>query len=189
MKKKKPHTSSSCNFRLTGNTSVFIGIYIIIGSFLAKDLVSNTIASSWLSFLQKDDIKYSVAAVILLVLFLSLLTLFLKARENVNELGFILWNETSKKSVWQIIVLFGFGLIVGNKLYKTGYIDMVLPMFLFGYGILVSLLNYTKYRSLYRFSMICSALGILAFFFPNYWFVFLMLLGANHIVHGIVYRD
>ncbi|WP_417201382.1 hypothetical protein, partial [Bizionia sp.] len=168
MKKKKPHTSRSCNFRLTGNTSILIGIYIMIGAVITKTLVSDDFESSWLSFIPRENVKYSIAAVLILVLFTSLLTLFLKAKENVNELGFILWNETTKKSVWQIVILFLFGFIVANKLYNLNYEDMVTPMFLFGYGILVSLLNYTKYKSLYLFALICSLIGVVAFFFPAY---------------------
>ena len=190
MKKKKPHTSRSCNFRLTGNTSIFIGIYIILGTLLLNSLITTlSTEDTWLSFLPKESIKFYVVGVIVFILLLSLLTLYLKAKENVNELGFILWNKTSKKSVWQIVVLLVFGFILSNKLLELGYDKLIIPVFLLCYGILISMLNYTKYQSLYRFAILCSTLGIIAYFIPSYWVVILIILGVNHIIHGIVYRD
>lgn len=189
-KNKKLIANPFFNFKLRGLSSILIGVYIFIGAISVKELLGGFITDeSPIGFLSIENLDMVIGIVTLLVLIFSLLAVFYGSRRNSRKLGHRIWNEPTKKSVWQTIVLFLFGYIIMFSLVNNGYFNYVVPVFLICYGILLSLLNYSKFRPLFKFSITCMLLGVFVALFNDYWAHGLMGLGLMHVVFGILVRN
>lgn len=188
-KNKNLINNFSYNFKLRGVSSILIGIYIILGTFLIQTiLIGYTTVDSPFSFLTIDMLELFIFAVTVLAILFSALALFFGNRRITRRLHYKVWNAHSKKSVWQFFGLFIFGYIIFFYLLNAGFYDFIIPAFLICYGLLLSLLNYRKQPPLYIFTIISILFGFIALFFPTHWFYTLISLGTTHVIYGILVK-
>lgn len=180
----------SFNFKLKGVSSVLIGIYILISSVLIKlTLTAFVTDDSPVGFLSIENLGALIGFITFLAYVFSLLALFFGSRKAARKINYKVWSNPSKKSLRQIVILFIFGYIIMYSLLNNGYYNFIVPTFLICYGLLLSLLNYSKYTSLYVFTLVSILIGIFALFFPEYWLQSLMFLGLTHIAFGILVKN
>ena len=189
-KNKKLINNPFFYFKLRGFTSILVGVYIFLGTILIKTILTGFITDdSPIGFLSIQNLGFFVGFIAFIIFLLSLLAIFFGSRRRARKLGYHIWNKSSKKSFWQSTLLFFFGYIIFYNLLHYGFQNYIVPTFLICYGFFLSLLNYSKYRSLYRFTMVSILLGIWTLYFPMYWNYALMSLGLTHISFGVLVRN
>lgn len=175
------------NFKLRSRSSFFIETYFILGAFLIETVISGFIAvDSPFSFLTVDFLEFFILIVTFLVFLFSTLALFFDSRRNARKIGNKVWNRNSKKMMWLFGLLMILLYIIEFYLLKTGEEAFIIPTFIISYGFLLMILNFSKTKALFVFSMASILIGLSSLFFPNYEFYGLLLLGVSHIVFGII---
>lgn len=178
---------SSRFLSLSGLSGILIGIYALIGAFVAWKIVYSGPNSNW------RDIYISDAIILLLivcasVLILSLLTvLYLTARKAKLEKK-PLWGPGSKLLLLNLAIPLISGGIFVVILASRGFYDIVSPSFLIFYGL--SLVNASKYtrNEIMTLGLIEITLGLIAAIFPGYGlFLWAAGFGLLHIIYGFLY--
>lgn len=173
------------NFKLNGRPSIFIGLYIILGSLLIKSTITgfHTDASPF-GFLTVNFFEGFIFIITLLVLLFSLLAIFYGSRRYARRIGNKVWNANSKKSLWFLLGLIIVIYLILFYLLRIGEEIYIIPSFLMSYGFLLILLNFSRSKEFYYLSMTSFALGLLPLRYPNYGFNSLFILGVAHLVFG-----
>jgi hypothetical protein len=187
-KNKNLIKNTAYNFKLIKRALFFIGVYIILGALLIKTIINGfSTDSSPFGFLTVNFLEYFITIITLLVFLFSLLALFFGNRRYQRKIGFKIWNTNSFKSFEMLLFLIVINYLVAFSLLRSGLENYIIPSFLIGYGVVLSILNFSKTASLYYFSVSSFCLGILALFL-GFGIDFLFILGCFHIIYGIKKR-
>lgn len=186
-KNKNLIKNTNFNFTLKGRPSIFIGIYIILGTFLIKTAIDGfSTDGSLFGFLTVNFLEGFICISTLLVILFSVFALFFGNRKHQRKIGNKIWNTNSRKQFLLLIILI---ILIYNfefYLLRKGTEQFIIPSFLIVYGLFLILLNFSKIKELYCLSMISFLLGILSLYIPISDFMFLFALGISHIVYGIL---
>jgi heme/copper-type cytochrome/quinol oxidase subunit 4 len=72
---------------------------------------------------------------------------------------------------------------------NQGFIDLLSPIFMFFYALILFLINQKSNKYLQIISGICALLAVICFLIPSYWYASILILGIAHITFGIVVKD
>lgn len=182
-------SNSFYNFKLNGRPSIFIGLYIILGSLLIQSTITgfHTDASPF-GFLTVDFFEGFIFIITLLVFLFSLLAIFFGSRRYARRIGNKVWNTNSKKSLWILLSLIIIIYFILIYLLRIGEEVYIIPTFLMNYGFLLLVLNFNKSKEVYYLAMTCFILGLLPLFYPSYGFNSLFILGVAHLVFGLTHK-
>ncbi len=177
---------------LSGLSGIFAGIYALIGSYLAYELLN------WgkRRFEDYGSIIYQPAENFVLwllldgvgMLTLSLVTAYYFSQKKANRLGVKLWNQTAKRLFINFITpLIVGGIFALSLTLKYNLVYLIAPITLLFYGL--ALVNAAKYSfdeiRYLGFSEIF--LGIIATYFIGYGLLFWAIgFGLLHIIYGVV---
>lgn len=186
-KNKNLIKNASYNFRLRKRPSIFIGIYILIGSLFIKTIIEGfSTDSSPFGFLTVNFLEGFIIIITTLVVLFSLFALFFGNRKRERNIGNKIWNTNSRKQLWLLFILIILMYVVAFYFLRNGTEHFIIPSFIITYGLTLIFLNFSKIKELYNFSMVVFLLGIFALYIPISSFIFLFALGISHIVYGMI---
>jgi hypothetical protein len=181
--------NSSYNFRLLKRPNIFIGIYILIGTFLIQTTIKGfSTDSSPFGFLTVNFLEGFIFIITLFVVLFSLLTLFFGNRRYQRKIGKKGWNKNSRKSIYLLFLCIIILYLFLFYLLRIGEEQFIIPTFLIGYGFILVLLNFSKRKELYYFSLISLLFGVLSLYIPISSFIFLFALGVFHVFFGVILK-
>lgn len=183
MNSKQP----SSNFALKGFTSIQIGLYFLLASYLIKIILEGfLIDDNPMGMLSAEILEYMITSICIILFIFSSLALFFSAKRRAKKQEIPLWNSSSKNVAFGYLAFFTTLFTAVMVLKSEGYIDFITPVFLILYGLLFYL-SYKKFpKNQWIISIICLLLAIICFLIPNYWFASMSILGIAHITYGIV---
>lgn len=188
-KNKNLIKNTSYNFKLRSRPSFFIGTYIFLGSLLIKAVISGfTIDSSPFSFLTVNFLELFIFIITGICVTFSLLALFFGNRKFQRKIGNKIWNRNSKKMMWLLLTLIIAFYGIEFYLLRIGEEAFIIPSFSIGYGLLLMILNLSKTRSLYQFSIACFLIGFIPLFVDGLGFYSLITLGIAHYFYAYLKR-
>ncbi|MFY0629977.1 MAG: hypothetical protein JXR05_06315 [Flavobacteriaceae bacterium] len=126
--------------------------------------------------------------IVVLVAIFSAFALFFSAKRQARKFQYKLWNVKTKRYFWIFLIAIIAGLFVLNLVANSGNIILLAPTFLIYYGVFLVLLNSKKKRNLYLISGISFLLAPLVYVIPTYWYSAILIIGASHIVYGLMNR-
>lgn len=182
--------NTSYNFRLRKRPTIFIGIYILIGTLLIKTTIEGfSTDSSPFGFLTVNFLENFIFIITLSVVLFSMLALFFSNRKYERKIGNKIWDTSSRKQLSLLLTLIIIMYVVAFYFLRNGTEQFIIPSFLITYGLTLVFLNFSKIKELNYFSMVIFLLGILALYIPLSDFIFLFALGISHLIYGIIKKE
>lgn len=181
----KPQKSSI--FFLQGFTSIQIGLYFLLTSYLIKIILEGFLTDdNPVGMFSPEILEYVITSICILFFLFSSLALYFSAKRRAKKQETRLLNGISKIIVRKYLAVF-FLLFMGLIfLLKQGLVDVITPVFLLLYGFILWLFNPKRIHKIMIISGICWLLTVICFLIPNYWFASLSILGIVHLTYGIV---
>lgn len=182
---------SSRFISLSGLSGVAAGICALIGAFIAYKLLDNYYGTfNSRGFFSGDDfsrLKIKFALLAAIVFGIAFTSSFYLTWRKAKKQGLPIWDRTSKRLTWNMIVpLAAGGIFILGMLRYDAWI-FVSPACLIFYGL--ALVNASKYTlNDIRYLGYCEiVLGLINIYFPGYglWF-WACGFGVLHIIYGIV---
>ena len=175
---------SSRFISLSGLSGILAGIYALIGSYFAYNLVKN----SHRGYLILDGVIYKwVLLILLLVALLSILTGIFLTTKKAKRNGEKIWDNTSKRLVINFLIpLITGGLYIFIILSQQKYGQTAALMLIF-YGL--ALINASKYTigNIQYLGFIEIILGLISEIYPGYGFwMWVLGFGVCHIIYGTI---
>lgn len=152
---------------LSGLSGILIGIYALIGAFLAYKIVYISFPSTY-RFHYVDDVIYQLAIIGLSVLIASIITVVLLTTQRAKKENKSLMGPGSKLLLINLLIPLVSGGILIVILIFRGMFGVVSPLFLIFYGL--ALVNAAKYTrpEIFTFGIIEIVLGLIAAALPGY---------------------
>lgn len=186
----KKHDNFQVNFSLKGFTSIQIGVYIFITSYLIKSILDGFIIdNNPLGMLSPQIVEIVIITLAVFTFLFSSFALYFKGRRSAKRFQFQLWNSTTKRAFIKYSISFLLLFLLLYFLMKQGYIDFITPAFLLIYGIILLLFKNKERKNLYIISGVSVLLAILCIVIPTYWYSALTILGIAHITYGVVVKN
>ena len=178
---------SSRFLSLSGLSGILIGIYALIGAFLAYRIVYLKFPSSYRQ-VDVNDVLILLLIIGTSVLVLSLLTIFVLTINKAQKEQKPIWGSGSKLLLINLLIPLVTGGILISTLTLRGYYEIISPCFLIFYGLaLVNAAKYTSPEILYL-GVIEIGLGLVAAIFPDFGlYLWAVGFGLVHIVYGFIY--
>jgi hypothetical protein len=181
---RKMMEESSRFLSLSGLSGVLVGIYALLGAFLAESLVYSNKLFGWLF---GTNIVADLIYIAAIILFLSLLTVTLLTYRRAKKAGTKIWNPGSRLMLLNLAIpLTAGGVFILIFVFK-GIYEIAAPGCLIFYGL--ALINAAKFtrQEIFFMGLIQVSLGILAALFPSLGLLFWALgFGVIHIIYGTV---
>lgn len=190
---RKMMKDSSKFLSLSGFAGIFAGIYALIGAYVGYFIILNFNAGYPRGSETFSEAYYSLIMQIVivcgLVLVLSIITALYFSKAKAKKTNQKLFDHTSKKLLWNMIVpLFAGGMFCLALIYHgNGLVLLVSPVMLIFYGLaLISSSKFTLHDIKYL-GYLEIGLGIVASFFLGQGLVFWSIgFGLLHIIYGTI---
>ena len=174
---------------LAGWSGIMIGLYALVGVYIADRLMNIEGGVVVYNTLEKQEITASVLHLFLLgtgILVLAIGTaVFLSYRKS-KKINERLWNSAARRLVVNMAIPLCTGGLLILILMAKGLLGLILPLTLIFYGL--TLLNASKitYEEIKYLGFIEIVLGLVAAYFIEYGLIFWAIgFGIMHIVYGI----
>jgi hypothetical protein len=181
---RKMMEESSRFLSLSGLSGILIGIYALLGAFLADSLIFTT---KIFGKLMGGNNLNDLIIIAVIILFLSLLTVFLLTYRRAKKAGKKIWNPGSRLMLLHLAIpLITGGILILIFIFRGVY-EIVAPGCLIFYGL--ALINAAKFtrQEIFYMGLFQIALGILAALLPSLGLLFWALgFGVIHIIYGAV---
>lgn len=193
---RKMMQESSKFLSLSGLSGIFAGIYALIGAYLGYNEISKAGSGvdSYRGMESSNEysesyelLKFKIIFICGAVLFLSLLTAFIFTSQKAKKNNEKLFDRTSKKVLWNMLVpLSAGGLFCLILLYHgSDFFLLISPIMLLFYG--MALINSSKFvmHDIKILGYLEIILGLAACLFLGYGILFWALgFGVLHIIYG-----
>lgn len=178
---------SSRFLSLSGLSGILIGIYAIIGAFMAYQIVYIQFPSHYRQE-YVNEVLIQLFVIGATVLLLSLLTIFILTIKKARKEKKAIWGPGSKLLLLNLLIPLVTGAILITTLLFRGYYGVISPAFLIFYGLaLVNAAKYTRPEIL-GLGIVEILLGLIAAIFPGYGLYFWAVgFGVVHIIYGALY--
>lgn len=178
---------SSRFISLSGLSGILVGLYALIGAYIAYRIVYIQFP---LEFRQEylNDVKVLICIIGISVLLLSLFTIFLLTIKQARKENKPIWGPGSKMLLLNLMIPLVTGAFLIAILTFRGYYGVISPSFLIFYGL--ALVNAAKYTrpEIMGLGIIEIVLGLIAAILPGYGLYFwAMGFGVLHIIYGFMY--
>lgn len=181
---RKMMEESSRFLSLSGLSGVLVGIYALLGAFMAESIIYTNKLFGWLI---NDYILIDLLILAAIILGLSLLTVILLTWRKARKGGKKIWNPGSRLMLINLAIpLISGGILILIFLFK-GIYAIAAPGCLIFYGLaLVNAAKFTR-QEIFYMGLIQITLGILAALLPALGIHFWALgFGVIHIIYGTV---
>lgn len=178
---------SSRFLTLSGLSGILIGVFALIGAFLAYRIVYVQFPSNF-SEEYLTDVLIQLFIIGASVLLLALITIFLLTIKKARKEQKPIWGPGSKLLLISLLIPLVTGAILISTLTFRGYYGVISPAFLIFYGLaLVNAAKYTRPEIL-GLGIVEIILGLITAIFPGYGlYLWAVGFGVIHIIYGIVY--
>lgn len=179
---RKMMEESSRFLSLSGLSGVLVGIYALLGAFMAESIIYTNKLFGWLL---NDNILFDLLILAAIILGLSLLTVILLTYRKARKGGKNIWNTGSRLMLINLAIpLTSGGILILIFLFKGVY-EIAAPGCLIFYGLaLVNAAKFTR-QEIFYMGLFQVSLGILAALLPSLGLVFWTLgFGLIHIIYG-----
>lgn len=178
---------SSRFLSLSGLSGILIGIYAIIGAFMAYQIVYIQFPSHYRQE-YVNEVLIQLFVIGATVLLLSLLTIFILTIKKARKEKKAIWGPGSKLLLLNLLIPLVTGAILITTLLFRGYYGVISPAFLIFYGLaLVNAAKYTRPEIL-GLGIVEILLGLIAAIFPGYGlYLWAVGFGVVHIIYGALY--
>ena len=178
---------SSKFISLSGLSGILAGIYALIGAAVAYELIYTGAGGERqrISGHLFSELEYSLLAVALLVLLVSILTGCVLSRNKAKRKGQPIWGQASTALLFNMAVpLIAGGIFILIHFYR-GYYGFIAPSCLIFYGLaLVGASNFT-FKDVRYLGISEIILGLVAACLPGYGLLFWAIgFGLLHIIYG-----
>jgi hypothetical protein len=178
---------SSRFLSLSGLSGILIGIYALLGAFLAYQIVYIQFPSHY----RQEYVNEALIQLFVIgatVLILSLLTIFILTIKKARKEEKPLWGPGSKLLLLNLLIPLLTGAILISTFTLRGYYGIISPAFLIFYGLaLVNAAKYTRPEIL-GLGIVEILLGLIAAIFPGYGlYLWAIGFGVVHIIYGALY--
>lgn len=173
---------SSRFLSLSGLSGILVGVYALIGAFLAHRLLY---FNGYYKYIDSTNEILIICFIAAAVLALSLLTGMLLTIRRARKLGKKVWNKGSKLMLFNLAIpLITGGIFILVFIFRGMY-SIVSPGCLVFYGLaLISAAKFT-HQEIFYLGLFQILLGILASIFPGYGlFLWALGFGIMHIIYG-----
>lgn len=167
---------------LSGITGVLVGIYALIGAFLARQSIIN-------HFNYRENATNNLILILLIialsVALISVITAYILTKRKAKSDNQSLWNATVKRLLFHFMVPLLAGGILCLELLQMGFYGLVAPVTLIFYGIaLVNASNFT-FSNIKYLGLAEIILGLIAINYIGYGLYFWAIgFGVFHIIYG-----
>lgn len=176
-------------FYLKGFSSIQIGIYFLLASYLIKIILDGfLIDDNPMGMMSSEIIEYVILAITFLLFLFSFFALFFSARRRSKKLNILFWKTGAKNFT---LTYFGILILIYAVFYtlkNQGFTDFIIPIFLLFYGFIFFLISKKDFKNQLIISIISLLLATICFLIPSYWYASLTILGIAHITYGIAYK-
>ncbi|WP_346863366.1 hypothetical protein [uncultured Draconibacterium sp.] len=178
---------SSRFLSLSGLSGILIGIYALIGAALAYRIVYIQFPTDYRQE-YVNDVLTQLFVIAVVVLLLSLITIFLLTTKKAKKAGKEIWGPGSKLLLLNLLIPLLAGGIFITSLTLRGYYGIISPSFLIFYGLaLVNAAKYTRPEIL-SLGIVEILLGLTAAIVPGYGlYLWAVGFGLVHIIYGAIY--
>ena len=178
---------SSKFISLSGLSGILAGIYALIGAGAAYELIYTGVGGDRerINGHLFSELEYSLLAVALLVLLVSILTGYVLSRNKAKRKGQPIWGQASTALLFNMAVpLIAGGIFILIHFYR-GYYGFIAPSCLIFYGLaLVGASNFT-FKDVRYLGISEIILGLVAACLPGYGLLFWAIgFGLLHIIYG-----
>lgn len=181
---RKMMEESSRFLSLSGLSGILVGIYALLGAFVAESLVFSNKLFGWLL---GGNIVFDLMIIAAIILVLSLLTVILLTYRRAKKAGTKIWNPGSRLMLLNLAIpLITGGVFILTFVFNEIY-EIAAPSCLIFYGL--ALINAAKFtrQEIFYMGLIQVSLGIMAGLFPSIGLLFWALgFGVIHIIYGTV---
>lgn len=178
------------NFSLKGYTSIQIGLYFLLATFIIKKMLEGFLIDDHpMGMLSAELIEFLILTIIFITLLFSSLALFFKGRRKAKKLNYKLWNAKTKTSFWKFLICHLIIFVILILIVVNNYLDYLAPVFLILYALSLLLLKIKKSKNLFVLAGLSVMLAVICFLIPNYWYSSLFILGLAHVTYGIVVKN
>ena len=126
----KEHISE--NFALKGFTSIQIGLYFLLASYLIKIILEGfLIDDNPMGMMSAEILEYLIGSICVFLFVFSSFALFFSAKRRAKKQEIPLWNSSSKSIFWKYLASFLVLFIALIFLMNQGFIDVITPIFFY----------------------------------------------------------
>lgn len=178
---------SSRFLSLSGLSGILVGIYALIGAFLAYRIVYIQFPSQYQQA-YVNEVLIQLFIIGVSVLLLALITIFLLTIKKARKEEKPIWGPGSKLLLLNLLIPLVTGAILIATFTLHGYYEIISPAFLIFYGLaLVNAAKYTRPEIL-GLGIVEILLGLVAAVFPGYGlYLWALGFGVLHIIYGAIY--
>lgn len=178
---------SSRFLSLSGLSGILIGIYALLGAYLAHQVIFIDSLSAYPQDVL-NEVLVQLFVIASSVLLLSLITIFLLTIKKARKENKPLWGPGSKLLLLNLLIPLITGAILVATLTLRGYYGVISPSFLIFYGLaLVNAAKYTRPEIL-GLGIVEILLGLIAAIFPGYGlYLWAIGFGLVHIIYGGIF--
>tara|TARA_R110002049_G_scaffold73909_12_gene190959 strand:- start:16392 stop:16964 length:573 start_codon:yes stop_codon:yes gene_type:complete len=189
VKKAQLHDNFEVNFILKGFTSILIGGYFFLLSYIYKYILDSYLVDGHtLGLLSPQIIEIIFISLAFIFVLFSSLALFFGGKRSAKKHQFKLWNRKTKTTFYKyllgVVIVFSSSII----LMKLGFIDFITPLFLIIYSVFLFLLKNKTRKNILILSGLSLLLGIYCLLIPGYWYSSFTILAIAHATYGMVER-
>ncbi|QBQ40484.1 hypothetical protein [Sphingobacterium psychroaquaticum] len=183
---------SSKFISISGLSGVLIGMYALIGAFLAyiKVFGFRSTFDYRDHYVTDDGVVGYLVVVAVAVLLASLITGVVMAKRKASKIKQSVWNVTSRAMLKAVSVPLMAGGLFALLLIWKGYYELIASTLLIFYGLALSAGSVFTFKEVRWLGVLEVCLGLAALLFPGYglWF-WVCGFGLLHIIYGfIVYK-
>ena len=181
---RKMMEESSRFLSLSGLSGILVGIYALLGAFVANSIIYTNQLLGWLL---NDNILPDLLLLAAFVLVLSFTTVIMLTRRKARKAGNKIWNPGSRLMLLNLTIPLVSGGILILIFILKGIHEIAAPGTLIFYGL--ALINAAKFtrQEIFYMGLIQIVLGIPAALFPSIGLLFWALgFGVVHIIYGTV---
>ncbi len=175
-------------FSLRGFSGILLGIYGLLTVYVL-DVLTSSYGDGFggSSQLPIALLEMGIMGLVIVMIGISLLTLWWRARRKVKKQAGKGWNLLSKKLRFQTLLLVLFFIAVLIVIANQGYYSLLTPLSLFLYGVLLLNTNRLSSGKIKYIGFVAILLAILAYFIYDRELLFLAIgFGILPIVFGMV---
>lgn len=177
---------SSRFLSLSGLSGILIGLYALVGAYIAHQVIHFQPAKAYLE-IHFSDLMLKLTVLGTVILILSLITVLWLTYRRAKNSGKKIWNPGSRLMCINLAIpLVSGGIFILISLSRGIYHD-VAPLCLIFYGLaLVNAAKFTR-QEIFYMGLLQIALGICAALFPEFGLLFWAIgFGIIHIIYGSV---
>lgn len=184
------HDNFQVNFSLKGFTSIQIGIYFLLLAYAIKNILNGFLVDdNPIGMLSAEILEILIISLVFFTFLFSSFALFFKGRRLAKKHHYKLWNGKTKTAFWKYLIGFLATFITLILVMKQGYIDLLTPVFLTLYAILLLFFKAKKNKNIYILIGVSLLLACYCYVIPTYWYASIFILGISHFTYGIINKN